>query len=557
MSRPAKIIGWAIICLASLAVVPKAGLAANLPQIWFTPLQAHDEPGGGRAGAEDYLSLFAPDAAWQTVEKHVAAFKIYPEFNRDFSDEQAKIVIAGLAAKGIDLAVEFPVLGPTGWCEPGHPRTQFVTPLMARLKKLGANVRYLAMSGPLVDGHSYTKAFYCHLPIDAVAADAAHTVALVREIFPDIVVGDIEPVGHGNEFPNWRDLDAWFGAWKKASGKPMGFLHTDVSWLLPWQEDLKHFAERAHANNVPFGVILDGDAYDLSDKSFSDDVARHVEDVTALLGPLLDQVNFQSWQVYPRHALPETDPSAMTGEIRDFLRPATTLTTTGSLSAGNLRAHLTDANGAPIANARIIEEGFTPGSDANLMPRTISGFVPAGATRALFGLRIQTECTCPKRAAKALLEGFEYSENGKPAFQWNVASWAKASPGTTAAATVDGVQALGISAGPGQPLLLNGPTFPVTPGAAFDLRFTWEIKPGSDGAGFATLIFIGADGKEFLRTFLPTETTWRKIGEATTNASGEVSIPSASGLSHGAWLRLRYQGDQAHRPLAPLQFVMR
>ncbi len=532
------------VVLISFFAPLSVGVAAGLPQIWLTP-----------TASEDYMSLFTSGAPWQTVEKHVSVFKIYPEFAQHASDDDIRRLVAGLAARHIELAVESPVLGPTGWCEPGHPRTEFIAPLMARLKKLGANVGFLAMVGPLVDGHSYTKQFRCHLPIEPVAADAAHTIALVREIYPDIVVGDIEPVGAGNGFPDWSELDAWFAAWKKASGKPMGFLQTDVSWHLPWREDLKHFAERASADQVPFGVILDGDNYDLSDEAYSDDVARHVEEVTSLLGPLLKQVNFQSWQKYPRHALPETTRSSMTGEILDFLRPATMLTTSGSIAAGNLRSRLMDVDGAPVANASIAEESFAPDRDDNLAPDTISGFVPAGAAEARFILRSQVECSCPKRITKVFLTGFKYTEDGKPVFQWDVSSWATALSTKISPATIEGVHGLRISADVGQPVLLNGPLFSVTPGAAFVLSFAWQVAPESDHAGSVEIIFTRANKSEILRSFRTMATTWRTSNKIRTDKSGYAIVSWPASLPRSGLLRLNYPGDQDHRPAAPVELM--
>ncbi len=540
-----------VICVAGYLAVPLA-MAADSPEIWMTPMHPHDGPRGGRFGSEDYMDLFRLGAPWQTVEKHVSVFKIYSDFVRRSSDDDIRRVVSGLAAQHIALAVESNILGPTGYCQPGHTQTETISPLMARLKKLGADVRYLEMVGPLVGGHSLTQAAFCHLPIETVAIDAAHTVALIRDIFPDIIVGEIEPVGHGPNFLDWHDLDPWFAAWQKASGKPLAFLHIDVSWTLPWREDLLHFAERAQAHNISFGVILDGGPYELSDKAYSTEVADHVEEIDALLGPMLQQVNFQSWQIYPRRALPESDSSSLTGEILDFLRPATRLTTLAGAS-GALRLQLTDAKGAPVGNARIIEESLDPGGDAKLEAQSIAGYVPPSATSARIVLRSQTECTCPKRPTYVSLTGFRYTEDGSAPYSWDASAWANAAPVVISVTTFDGAHRLRFSAPAGQPLSLNGPLFPVKAGAPFDLSFAWRIAPESDQAGLVALIFTGADNKEFRRTFRLMSTTWQRIGEVTTNPAGQAVVTRPPTAANATRLRLRYEGDRAHRPAPTLE----
>jgi hypothetical protein len=453
-----------------------------------------------------------------------------------------------LAARHIALAVEAPVLVETAWCEPGIQKPQTIVPLMARLKSLGADVRYLAMAGPLVDGHVYTKEFYCHRPIDEVAADAARTVILIRQIFPKITVGDIEPVGRHQGYPDWSELGAWLDALREAMGRPLAFLHLDITWTLPWHDDLRLIADRAHAVGVPLGVILNGNQYDLSDVDYSRDVAQHEQQVTAVLGAQLDQVIFQSWQVYPRHVLPETDPSSMTGVVMDYLRPTTSLELIGKAPAGQALVRLTDGNGAPVSNAPIIEEVAGPRGEMVLAPQRISGEVPWGATAALFAVRAQTECSCPKRPVRVVLADFQYAETDRPRLNWDLQSWAGAGPSVASATLINGGPALKISAAPGQALVLNGPRFKVTPGTAFNARFAWRVDRDSAQAGFAALIFFGADENEFLRVPYAMRTTWQRASKTFTNAEGIAPISRPSTLPRDGLFRVRYQGDRGHSP---------
>jgi hypothetical protein len=500
----------------------------------------------GRAGAEDYMQLFEVDAPWTTVQQHVSVFKIYPEFIRRASDDDIRKLVVGLAERHIDLAVESQVLGPTGWCEPGHPRSQFIAPLMARLKRLGADVRYLAMVGPLVDGHTSTDKFRCHLPISDVAADLARTVTLVREVYPDIVLGEIEPLGAGPRYPDWRELDDWFEACRKALGSRLAFLQMDVAWTLPWKEDLHFVAERARANGVAFGVIMDGSRYDLSDAAFTDSATTHAEEASSVLGPLLDQVNFQSWQAYPRHVLPEDDPTTMTGEIKKFLRTGThfAIVDTG-LSPSEIQATLNDATGAPIPGASVTVESIEA-DGANFPIQQITGEVPFGARAALLALRVQTECDCPHRAADIEMTGFDYAEDGRPTFHWSASGWANHNSNVGRA--VDGSDAIAIKAEPGERLVLNSPTFRVSPGSVFGVRFKWRVPASSENAGFAAIIFIGQNGKEITRSLQNMKITARTLTTETTSADGKITVPLPTGEANLEGIRLKYGGSILYKP---------
>ncbi len=59
-----------------------------------------------------------------------------------------------------------------------------------------------------------------------------------------------------------------------------------------------------------------------------------------------------------------------------------------------------------------------------------------------------------------------------------------------------------------EPLVLNGPQFPVTAGAAFTAKFSWHIPDEANSTGFAALIFGGPDGTEVARTVRNIRTTW-------------------------------------------------
>jgi hypothetical protein len=480
-------------------------------------------------------------------------FKIYPGFARHASDADLGRVIAGLADRHIPLALEGDILIRTSRCELGLRKGQGIIPVVARLKRLGGDLRYIAMNGPLVSGHTNTKPPSCHASIKDVAADAADTIRALRKIYPNLAFGDIEPVGHAPNYPDWRELPEWFAAFKAATGMPLAFIHTDITWGLPWRDDLQVVARLAHQAGVPFGVILNGDGHELSDAAYAHSVQLHEEQVAALPEVKVDYVVFQSWSAYPKRIMPESDPSSMTGIVLDYLRPPTRLVFVDPARAGQVEARLTDVAGKPLGGVEIIAEMFDPRQEASLVPQSIAGTVPQGAREALFAVRLQTERAFPKEASHLSIAAFQYAEDNSPAFHWNLQTWAAKYPAVTSGTLVGDVPVLRISGAPGQGIVLNGPRFPVSPNEPFQAGFDWQVDPGSAQAGYAALIFFGADGIEFHRVLHDMIATWRPLERVVTNAEGLVTVLRPRSLPQDGMFRLRYAGDREHRPAPGLE----
>jgi hypothetical protein len=554
-NRTPSLLAYVPIAIAILigAAATVSPVVAAQPVIWLAPLDPRAEPGGLSKGSEDYLELFSPGAPWAETASHVAAFKIYPEFARHASDSDLDRVIAGLADRHIPLALEGDILIRTSRCEPGLRTGQGIIPTVARLKQLGGDLRYIAMNGPLVSGHTQTKPFSCHAPIKDVAADAADTIRALRKFYPNLAFGDIEPVGHAPNYPDWRELPEWFAAFKAGTGMPLAFIHTDITWGLPWRGDLQVVARLAHEAGIPFGVILNSDGYELSDADYARSVQFHEEQVAALPGVKVDHVVFQSWVAYPKHAMPESDPSSMTGVVLNYLRPPTRLVAAGPTGAGQAQARLMDAEGRPLAGAEISAEMFDPRPEASLVTQSIAGTVPPGAREALFALRMQTESAFPRESTHLSIAAFQYAEHGRPTFHWDLQAWAARYPAIVTGALVGDVRLLRITGAPGQAIALNGPRFPVTPDEPFQASFSWQVDPSAADAGYAALIFIGADGIELHRARHVMSTTWRPVEQVQTNAEGLVIVSRPPSLPPDGLFRLRYAGDHAHRPASSLE----
>ncbi len=287
------------------------------PAIWLAPL--HPNPRVTGHGTPDYFGLFQPGAPWDIVRANTAVFQIYIDLLRRGSDNDIRSVIGFVKRQGLSLGVEMPVLTHAGWCQPGEVRTRWMLPLLERLKRLGGELSYVAMLGPLVDGHVYTKQFYCHLPTYEVALDAAATVHGVQRLFPAVKIGDVEPLASHDDYPTPNEFKDWFEAFKRAAGTPIAFIDLDIRWNLDWKTALKQVMTIARNSGVDVGVIYHGDPSASTSVDVSHFLTKHEHEVEQELNLHPQQVVFQSWLNVPDHVLPESDPTSLTGMVFHYL----------------------------------------------------------------------------------------------------------------------------------------------------------------------------------------------------------------------------------------------
>jgi len=535
-----------IVCHLGLAFVVFASAVAAAephPSIWFAPMQPSIRPDGTEAGSIDYFDLFTSSAPWGVAASHVSVFKIYPELLRDATDDQIRRLIAGLAERHIALALEAPVLVEPDRCDSATERPHWVVGLVARLKRLGGNLRSFAMVGPLIDGHASPRPNACHRSIAEVAAEAARVTASLRQFYPDLEVGEIEPLGQGSAYPNWHELGAWLTAWRMASGRPIAFLHMDTGWGTAWQDDMRDVAKQTRGAGVRFGAIYNGGPSDLSDESFTSDALEHADELESVLSGSPDDVILQSWEDYPRHALPDTAPGAMTGLVCAYIRSKTHLVRLSENRVGLVRD-----DGQPVDRAELDLEVHDPIPGRTLQPLTIKGIAPHTAVSALVGLRVHTECNCSQHAANLSIAGYDFhqQEPGRE-FRGDLAAWSSPPTAEIRVRRTSGVPALEITVDSNQPFMLNGPTFPVTADQWFTLTVSSQVEPQSQGAGFVAIVFKDQRDKEVRRAFTWFGTSWREVGKLQAAADGTVTLPPLQ-QGPGNIFRLRFAGDLSLRP---------
>ena len=513
-----------------------ASSAKTPPQIWLAPLQQVRGADGGVWGAKDYGDLFAPHAPWPSVANAVSVFKIYPSFITGSSDAEIVRMWRALFQRHIALALEAQGLERLSDCTPGLAKDGGATlALVTRLKRLGVSLSYIAMNGPLVSGHRDTGPGHCRASIPEVAADSAGAMAKLRAVYPGVKIGDIESLGAPPNDTDPNELQQWMAAYRQAAGYPLAFVHLDVTWGLDWRGVMIRLAKVVHAAGVPLGVIYNGDSTELSDADWAANVERHYTAIEALPLAAVDQVIFQSWNQYPRRVLPETLPTSETGIVKRYLRTPTRLE---RLTAG--RGRLTETDQRPVAHARLRVEDADEGLEGSLMGETLAGVAPHGAARALFAIRVNAECACELTPTRLRLTNVRFRQPGRQPSVIDLSGWETAWPGVTG---LD-AGAVRIDAQTNQKIILNSPTFPVSPDARFTSGFSWRVGADTGRTGYAAIIFLDPSGHEIHRVMDDIAPTWSVRGALLTDANGRFQFPEPV---HGRRQRLVFAGDPARR----------
>ncbi len=542
--------GWK----ACAAILLPLVLTAATPQFWFCPLDPLVRPEVGYGGSPQYMSLFTPAAPWTTAASHTNVFKIYPQWIGAATDADLQTQFADLNRRGIALALEYGALTASSQCGIGvegfaGEDPQNLLNATIRIQQNGGTLRYVAMDEPIYFSTLYTGTNACRWTVDQMAANAAVTIGALLSRFPNVVIGDIEPVP-GPPGVDWlSQYQAGIEALRRALGFPLAFFDADVAWdTSGYLDDLASVHKMLVSEGVPFGVIYNGNPYDTSDAQWIQSATQHMLAAESNLGSP-DLVIFQSWHPYPRKLLPETDSDSFTWLIDSYFRRRTALTS--SVSGQSLRGTLVSTDtGQPIANAAIdVTLSPTAGSGVPAL-YALSGTVPAGTQSIVFGARVNLECNC-SGTAEFLVSGFtlDAGASGFVAadFANQLNGWGVSTPGSpAAAATIEGA-GLHVAAQPGQSVLLNSSPIPFTSTVPYTFRVAAQVAPQSSGGGYFTVVFLSAS-TEISRVEIPFAAARVSIGSAATDTAGRFAVALPATGPDPFQVQLSYAGSSDNWP---------
>ena len=531
---------------------------AVTPQVWFAPLPPMPiREGRPYIGSTDFAALFAAGAPWQRVAGRTHVFKLYGEWlGGTATDAELRRVVAALDARDIAIAIEAgPLIATT--CGEGVEGFAGGAPealrLIRRVVAAGGKVRYLAMDEPFFFASLYDGPNACTWPTAKVAAEVARFIRGVKAAYPSIVVGDIEPLAGP---ASAEEYEAWMAAVRSAVGTPLPFFHLDLDWgRSDWAAASLRVQAYARGHGVRFGMIYNS-AFGSSDAEWLGAAQAHV--LTHELdgaGPPDDAV-FQSWTDHPDRVLPEAGPSTFTHLVADYTRARTTIAIEPAAAGGGrvgVAGSVRTRGGQAIRGAPV-ELLATP-RDGPYQVLELRGRVPAGATHAVIGLRVNHEGAGPGPADLTFYElGYAEGSGANLVAHAHVedglSGWAPWGDGSLTAPPSDRGTGPMLRAvvSPVQTLGFNSDAFAVTPAAEYRFWLAGRIPETSIGSAYAAVIFLAASDAEVRRDAQALAPAPIPVGTATTDATGSFSLTS-SALDAGRYrLRAAYPGDATRWP---------
>ena len=217
----------------SSAAPSPADLAARSP-IWFAPLPPMPTHAGRPyIGSEDFMDLFAGDAAWDVAASEIGVFKLYGEWVAyHATDAQLRTAVQDIARRGLVLAVEMGPLDPPASCGQGvegFAGTDEGRLISRRIRDAGGILDVVALDEPYYFAHLYDGPNACHWSVDEVADGVRAFRDVMRDEWPAVLIGDTEPMPPGVT-PD--GLAGWLDAYREAAGEPFAFLHLDMAWSI-------------------------------------------------------------------------------------------------------------------------------------------------------------------------------------------------------------------------------------------------------------------------------------------------------------------------------------
>lgn len=298
------------------------------PLAWFAPLPPMPtHPGRMFTGSDDFLDLFKPDVPWSAAQSYLHVFKLYGEWVAyHASDAELRTAVEAIRRMGLALAVEAGPLDPPPECGQGiegFAGTDEGRLIANRILNAGGRIDLIALDEPLFFASIYDGENACRWDAEKVAAEVGEYVSVMRGYFPEIAIGDTEPLA-GASTP--RSYTAWLETFRQVNGYDLAFLHMDIDWgRTTWPGDVKQIEDFGRSFGVPVGIIYNGNFNDPSDEAWLSIAGERVLRYEDQTGGRPEHILFQSWHDKPDRVLPESEPYTFTGFIRTYFEDRASL----------------------------------------------------------------------------------------------------------------------------------------------------------------------------------------------------------------------------------------
>ena len=314
----------------------------TVPQaIWFDPRDSYMMNSAGvwvPFAMADIMAVFAPNSPWPNARSHTQVMDFDVTLIQFGSDSDLQTTLAYLKANNIAFALDAEPLVGTGQCGQGvegfGAGPQQAMALAQRVQSLGGTIAYMDMDEPFYYGHYYTQSGACQYSVATVAQQAAATMQAVKAVFPNVQVGDAEPLdGIASSDPGWLSAYQQFITdFQADAGFPLTFFHDDATWAVPLNRNIPPLQALLAKNHIPFGMYFEGADNPVSDAGWMEAAEEHIQAYNYTGNAQPAQVLIDTWDPYPTYALPETSPTAMSYLVDFYFSPQALLSPFGSVN---------------------------------------------------------------------------------------------------------------------------------------------------------------------------------------------------------------------------------
>jgi hypothetical protein len=462
--------------------------------------------------AQDYLDLFRPDAPWAEAGRQLTVFKVGPSFVDSAPDDVLRQAFSDLKRRGIALGWEMGAVRSGPDCGRGEGYAGDTSRSVGRIKAAGGELRYVAMDEPFWFGHLVQSNHACQLSIGDLARNVAERLSIVRAVFPNVQVGDIEPIGDPQVNDYVAEITEWAQEFRKATGRPLAFFHGDIDWNGPWRRDLPIMQRQLATLNIPIGVIINGDPFAKTDLQWTNAAVGHLQEVLDLAGIQPDAIIFQTWDDRPSKLLPENQPGSLTNLVLEETRPPAKIVVIPGRHA--ISGRVNDVSGKPVSDVGVELTARDIGGLYGLHTVERTGVVPADAASALFGLRVGIECDCVGPIDISIGQ-MQFHDGPADAIVRSLQS---------------GADPYRLEGGTAVKVSINTAPFSVNAGAPYTVDVPLQVREQPNRAGYLALFFLGANGKEVRRDPIELKAANQILGKPVTDPAGQFSLTMPASL---------------------------
>jgi hypothetical protein len=276
---------------------------------------------------KNFRALFENPAEWAQTRRHIDGIGYADHWLKsEFSDAELRAWLPQIARWHLKFGLEVGALkawGPTGEQAFAADRRKW-----DRFIADGARLDSIGMDEPLA--YARTK---MQQSVDFAADQTARFVALVRQNYPGVKVGDIEPYPGIPASEILPFIDGVQARLRAQGVRGLDFVRLDVDWMHFRPGDpigqagwagVRQIEAECHQRGLPFSLIYwaagfnaDRRAGTATDETWETKIMYEGAQY-ASVGGWPDEMMIESWLPTPDQAVPETQPGTFTRSVLDF-----------------------------------------------------------------------------------------------------------------------------------------------------------------------------------------------------------------------------------------------